>query len=230
MAVSVSLPWVFFVYIAMIDVLYNLDDQLQRYYEENQFAQVFATVSQMPAQDLQQLEQIAGIAAADGRLSGDLRLLLPDQEKIISLHVLGYQPETTLNRITLLQESGTVDDEMLFIGEKMCEVYQFTPQQSLTLLTGDGQETFLFGGQAREPEYIYTLPTDGMLPDGSVYDMATMSQQTLERLLHKENLVTELGFLLQPGYTFFRCRSAVGGRLGALWAAIVDGQREPAQL
>ena len=47
-----------FVYIAMIDVLYNLDDQLQRYYEENQFAQVFATVSQMPAQDLQQLEQM----------------------------------------------------------------------------------------------------------------------------------------------------------------------------
>ena len=191
-----------FVYIAMIDVLYNLDDQLQRYYDENQFAQVFATVSQMPAQDLQQLEQIAGIAAADGRLSGDLRLLLPGQEKIISLHVLGYQPETTLNRITLLQESGAVDDEMLFIGEKMCEVYQFTPQQSLTLLTGDGQETFLFGGQAREPEYIYTLPTDGMLPDGSVYDMAAMSQQTLERLLHKENMVTELGFLLQPGYTF----------------------------
>lgn len=86
------------------------------------------------AQDLQQLEQIEGIAVADGRLSGDLRLLLPEQEKIISLHVLGYQPEMKLNQITLLQESGTVDDEMLFIGEKMCEVYQFAPQQSITLL------------------------------------------------------------------------------------------------
>lgn len=32
--------------------------------------------------------------------------------------------------------------------------------------------------------------------------MAALPQQTLERLLHKENLVTELGFLLQPGYTF----------------------------
>lgn len=41
-----------FVYIVMIDVLYNLDDRLQNYYTDNQFAQAFATVTQMPRQDI----------------------------------------------------------------------------------------------------------------------------------------------------------------------------------
>lgn len=191
-----------FVYISMIDVLYNLDDQLQNYYAENQFAQVFATVSQMPRQNLTRLEEITGIAEADGRLSGDLRLQMPEQNRIISLHVLGYSEGNSLNQITLLPAPGDIGENQIFIGEKMCNVYHFTQQQSITLLLGEREETFTFAGEAREPEYIYTLPSDGMMPDGSVYDLAVMEEKTLERLLQKENQVTELGFRLQPGYIF----------------------------
>lgn len=204
-----------FVYIAMIDVLYNLDDRLQNYYTDNQFAQAFATVTQMPRQDIAQLEEIEGISKADGRLTGDLRLYMPEQEKIISLHILGYTEESALNTITLQTDFGPMQENKLYIGEKMNAVYHFTEMEPITLLTGDGRETFYFGGWAREPEYIYTIPPDSMLPDGSVYDMAAMDQAVLERLLHKENMVTELGFLLQPGYTFVDVQAQLEAALSA---------------
>lgn len=202
-----------FIYIALIDVLYNLDDQLQNYYEENQFAQVFATVTQMPEQDIALLEEIEGIAKADGRLSGDLRLYMPEQEKIISLHILGYKADTGINQITLQSDLGTMQEDKIYIGEKMNAVYHFNDLEPITLLTGDGRETFYFGGWAREPEYIYTIPPDSMLPDGSVYDMAAMDQTVLERLLQKENMVTELGFFLQPGYSFADVQAQLEAKL-----------------
>ena len=191
-----------FIFVSMIDVLYNLDDQLQAYYEKNHLAQIFASVDQMPQQDLQQLENIEGIASVDGRLSGNLRLLLPNQDKIISVHALAYSDETRLNKITLLPKAGTISDQMIFIGEKMASVYQFEPLQTITILTSAGEQTFQYGGQAREPEYIYTLPPDGMMPDGSIHDMAAMDKNRLEHLLQKENMVTELGITLQPNYSF----------------------------
>ena len=52
-----------------------------------------------------------------------------------------------------------------------------------------------------------------MMPDGSVYDMAAMDSQALGRLLHKEHMVTELGFLLEPGYTFADVKAQLEAQL-----------------
>ena len=59
------------VQVAMADTLYNLRGKVALYFEDNAFADVFATVEALPEEYLTKLEEIDGIKQAFGRLSGN---------------------------------------------------------------------------------------------------------------------------------------------------------------
>ncbi len=100
-----------FVYVSMIDTLRNLDDQVEAYYEESELADVFAEVEGISSTELARLMEIPGIKAAGGHMARDVRILGDGQETIVSVHLLSYDPEDWINRITLLkaEEAGSTD-------------------------------------------------------------------------------------------------------------------------
>ena len=102
-----------FVYVSMIDTLRNLDDQVEAYYEESELADVFAEVEGISSTELARLMEIPGIKAAGGHMARDVRILGDGQETIVTVHLLSYDPEDRINRITLLKAEETGDNAAL---------------------------------------------------------------------------------------------------------------------
>ncbi|MDO4295121.1 MAG: FtsX-like permease family protein [bacterium] len=197
-----------FIYVAMADTLRNLSGQIEVYYEERELADVFASVSGISSTELERLQEIPGIEEASGKMAVDVRMLAEGQEEIVTLHLLSYDKEDTLNQIQL-SDSLTVEEE-LFLGARMAGIYGYEKGEELTLLWKGKRIHFSFAGECYAPDYIYSIPPGGaMIPDGEVYDIAVISKEKMEELLGKKDSLNELGFRLSEGYRYEQLRAAL---------------------
>ena len=85
----------------------------------------------------------------------------------------------------------------------MQAVYQYEQGDTLQLVYQGQKFDFRYTGICHAPDYIYSIPPGGaMIPDGEVYDIACIDESRMEKILGKRDSYTELGFLLEPGYTY----------------------------
>ncbi len=200
-----------FVMISMEDTLRNLRGQISSYYNSQHLADAFAKVSGISEAELLRLRSIPGIAEVSGKMSAELRLVADGQEEIVTVHLLSYSPETSLNRPRLSAPfTGETD---IFLGPRMAAVFQYAPGTALQLLRNGESFRFQYAGIVSQPDYIYSVPPGGaMVPDGSVYDIAMISAVRMRAILGTAAL-SELAFTLSPGYRYEDVRHALTERL-----------------
>lgn len=205
-----------FVYVAMMDTLWNLKGQVDVYYESSRLADVFAEVSGISESELKRLEEIPGILDVSGKMAADVRLLADGQEEIVTVHLLSYDEDDSLNRLTLTDadgrygmngETGSQETaagyDSLYLGGRMAEVYGYQGGEALKLLVNGRAVNVQFAGTCHEPDYIYSIPPGGaMVPDGEVYDIACMEKSRMEEITGRHDSLNELGFTLASGYEF----------------------------
>lgn len=192
-----------FIYTAMADVMLNLKDKVNTYFDDYGFADIFASVKAMPADEVEYLRDIEGIDAAFGRLSGNVRILLDNTNEIVTLHVLAYDKGDTLNILNASLGGDELSGNAFLMGSKMFDAYNLSIHDEFKLIAEGEIRTFTLMGTVKAPEYLYAVPSSGaQLQDSQVYDIACMKKDELERLLDKKGAVTELGFKLKQGYTF----------------------------
>ena len=201
-----------FVYVAMMDTLTNLKDQVDSYYENSQMADVFATVEGISAAELEQLKEIPGIAGAGGKMAEDVRMLAAGQTEIVTVHLLSYSEEGLINRMRL-SGAGTRENGF-YLGSKMMADSGYEAGAQMTLLINGTGKNFVLEGVCHAPEYIYTIPPGGtMIPDGEIYDIACMELGKMEEFTGRKDSFNELGFRLEPGYTYDDVRYQLSDRL-----------------
>lgn len=190
------------IYTGMMDAIYNLKDQVNLYYEQSNMADVFADVSAFPESELSTLESIPGIDIAYGRLAQDVRILADNQTEIVSVHLMAYSEKDTLNSIHIIPEKK-LNQQDIYLGHRMFEAYNYPIGKSLQLLIKGQLINLKLSGYCQSPEYVYvTPPSGGRVPDPELYDIACVDKSYLEELTGMSGHVNELGFRLEPGYTF----------------------------
>jgi len=201
-----------FVYVAMMDTLRNLGDQVQRYYDSSAIADVFAEVSGISEVDLERLKEIPGIEEASGKMAVDARLFAPSQTEIVTVHLLSYDPIDPLNKL-MVKGMGTGKDS-IYLGNRMAGIYGYENGTPLTLMINGKSVKFELAGTCYGPEYIYAIPPGGaMVPDGEIYDIACVEKSRMEELTGKKDSMNELGFRLAKGYTYEDVRYQLMDRL-----------------
>lgn len=205
-----------FVYVAMMDTLWNLKGQVEAYYESSHLADVFAEVSGISESELKRLKEIPGILDVSGKMAADVRLLADGQEEIVTVHLLSYDEDDSLNQLTLTDadgrygmtgETGSQETaagyDNLYLGGRMAEVYGYQGGEAMKLLINGRAVNVQFAGTCHGPEYIYSIPPGGaMVPDGEVYDIAGMEKSRMEEITGRHDSLNELGFTLASGYEF----------------------------
>ncbi|MGL5436271.1 MAG: ABC transporter permease [Lachnospiraceae bacterium] len=190
-----------FIYVAMLDTLMNLQGQVERYYQTSNMADVFAEVGGITAAELKQLKDIPGIAEVSGKMTMDVRMLSEGQTEIVTLHLMSYDESDPLNQMRLSVPG--IHERGIYIGGKMTASAGFESGTSMTLLLGGNGKQCVFEGICYAPDYIYAIPPGGtMIPDGEIYDIACMDKKLLEELTGKRDSLNELGFKLEPGYSY----------------------------
>lgn len=201
-----------FIFVAMMDTLRNLKDQVDAYYRSSSLASVFAQVSGISEAELNRLKEIPGIARVSGKMAEDVRLLARGQEEIVTVHLLSYEEKDSLNRLSL--SSAFSGREDLYLGGRMAGIYGYEKGEPLTLLWGGKGVDFTYAGACHGPDYIYSIPPGGaMVPDGEVYDIACIEKERMEELTGRKDSLNELGFTLMPGYSYEQVRYPLLERL-----------------
>ena len=127
-----------FCYVGVSDTMKNLETQVDTYYDDYGLADIFATVEAIPASDLARLCEIPGIEAVSGKLSADLRMLGPDQEELVTVHLMSYDPDDTLNRLRIQALRPTTAAEST--GEKRTKRNETEDRVDVTVASSSGTD------------------------------------------------------------------------------------------
>ena len=127
-----------FCYVGVSDTMKNLETQVDNYYDDYGLADIFATVEAIPASDLARLCEIPGIETVSGKLSADLRMLGPDQEELVTVHLMSYDPDDTLNRLRIQARRPTTAAEST--GEKRTKRNETEDRADITLASRSGTD------------------------------------------------------------------------------------------
>ncbi len=203
-----------FTLVSMFDTLQNLKGQIEAYYAESRLADVFINVIAASDDEVQALKEIDGVKEADGRLARDVRMLCEGQEEISRVHLMAYDPEEKVNRLSI--RGASPSDETIYIGERMSSVYGFREGDPVSVIIGGQVFEFSYAGTASGPEYIYTISDEGaMVPDGETYDIACVPKDRVESIMSMEGYRCELGLILEEGTSLDDVRHELEERLGS---------------
>ncbi|MEY8355359.1 ABC transporter permease [Lachnospiraceae bacterium 54-53] len=216
-----------FVYVAMMDTLRNLKDQVQHYYDTSAMADVFAEVSGISGVELERLKEIPGIEEVSGKMGADVRLFAPFQTEIVTVHLLSYDPSDPLNKLRL--EGVDAGRDSIYLGNRMAGIYEYENGTALTLMINGKSVRCELAGNCYGPEYIYTIPLGGArMPDGEIYDIACMEKSRMEELTGKKDSMNELGFQLAEGYTYEEVRYQLMDRLSGYGLTSLSAREDQA--
>ncbi|KAB2951818.1 ABC transporter permease [Heliorestis acidaminivorans] len=181
------------IFIAFFSTSRNLYQAKESYYEELQFAHIFAQVRQIPETELEYLQGLPGLEALEGRIVQDLSL----------------QDGKTLRLISLPEDRTSQVNDIRFVEGSRSEnalanlVLDPAFATANALQVGDFVELLVKGrlvsleitGLAISAEYIYTL-RDGaeMAPDPEGFGIAYITHERAQELFDLQGLYNEIVF------------------------------------
>jgi putative ABC transport system permease protein len=180
----------------------SLDETRRAYYERYRFAEVFAPVNRAPEQLIANLATIAGVAAAQGRVTGGALIDLPGrdlplQAQAVSLPDFG---EPRLNEIYLTegrQLEGDHPDEILLL-QGFATAHGLRPGDQLAATMNGARRNLRIVGLAMAPEFLYTTAPGELISDDSRFGVIWMNRTALAAAYDMEGAFNEALLSLGP--------------------------------
>lgn len=157
----------------------NMNNTVGIYYEQNHFADLFLQTEPVPGQKPEELEDLAGVESAMGRISVDVPMITDDENERVNLRLLtATGEEDELNRSTILK-GRMISDR----GKEIMLIEQFAKARHID--TGDEIEIQAAGTRytlevtaiVANPEYIYLMEnTQSIMPDEENFGVGYISE------------------------------------------------------
>jgi len=170
--------------VMMSGLVESLDETRRTYYERYRLADVFAPVVRAPDRVLDQLAELEGVSAVEGRIAGGALIEMPDsqlpvQARAVSLPDFG---EPRLNAVYLsagrwIDQSRT--NEILLL-KSFADAHGLEPGDRLSATMHGARRSFDIVGIAQSPEFLYTTAPGELVPDDSRFGVIWMSRTSME--------------------------------------------------
>lgn len=171
--------------LVMMDGLHNsLEQTRQAYYERYRFAEAFAPVSRAPEIVLDELSEIDGVSAVEGRVVGGALIDLPGQAVPIRAQAVSL-PDIGIPRLNdiYLAEGRRLDprnnDEIILL-QGFADAHGLKPGDELTATMYGARRTFQIVGLAQSPEFLYSAAPGEIVPDDARFAVIWMSKKAME--------------------------------------------------
>jgi putative ABC transport system permease protein len=161
----------------------SLEETRVAYYERYQFSDVFALVRRAPKTLLDEIAEIPGVAAAQGRITKLALLDIPQFREpatgqFISLPESG-QP--VLNRLYMrmgrMPDPGKADE--VIVTEGFAKAHAFTLGSRFAAILNGRKRDLVIVGIALSPEFIYSIGPGDRMPDERRYAIVWISEKAL---------------------------------------------------
>lgn len=163
----------------------SLEETRIAYYERYAFADVFAAVRRAPKALLDQIAEIPGVAAVEGRITKLALVDIPQFREpatgqFISLSEMG-QPN--LNRLYMrmgrMPRPESVDE--VVVSEGFAKAHAFTPGSKFAAILNGRKRDLVIVGTALSPEFVYAIGPGDRMPDERRFAIVWMSEVALAR-------------------------------------------------
>lgn len=191
------------VLIVSVTTLDALTLSKERFYQEQQFAQVFADLKRAPEGVAERLRTIDGVDRVETRVKAPVRLEVPDYADPVRGMLLslpdGRQPD--LHRLHLregsLPTSGRSDQ--VLVSEPFAEAHDLRAGDRLRAIIRGRQEQLTISGVALSPEFIYQIGPSDLLPDYERYGVLWMNRRALANAFAMDGAFNNVLISLQSG-------------------------------
>ncbi len=175
----------------------------QDYYARYRFADVFASLKRAPISLAVKIAAIPGIEAVEPRVVLGVTLDVPGLDDLASAR-LASVPERglpALNRLHI-QEGRYLDasraDEVL-LGVAFAEANRLGPGSRLNALINGRWQRLEVAGLALSPEFIFDMPTQGLVPDKRRFGTIWMSERAVAEAFDMKGAFNDISVRLGPG-------------------------------
>lgn len=153
------------------------------YYEQQQFADVFAVLKRAPTPVLQQISTLPGLARVTGRIEASAKLEMPGFEEPVSARALSVpaRGQPSVNRLYIRQgrlPAPGRNAEVAVVGA-FAEAHRLVPGDRFPAIINGRKQTLTITGIVESPEFIYALPPGAMLPDFLRFGVLWLSHEAL---------------------------------------------------
>ncbi len=188
----------------MMSGVYNSVEETRRaYYERYRLADMFAPVMRAPDRLIAGMSEIAGVAGAQGRVTGAALIDIPGQPvpvqaRAVSLpdHGAPRLNDVYLTDGRLLNPSHS--DEILLL-ESFANAHDLSPGDTLRATMNGAQRAFVVVGLAQSPEFLYTTAPGEMVPDDARFGVIWMSRSALSAAYDMQGAFNEMLLSLTRG-------------------------------
>lgn len=205
-----------------------LEATLEDYYGRQHFAHVFASARRAPNGLVRDVAAIDGVQSAESRVSGAVVLDLPGRAAPASGQILSLPETGPMLNIPILVRGRFPDPDApreVVVTDRFAVANGFVPGDQFSAIA-DGKRLILtITGTVRSPEFIYTLPPGGLMPDDAGYGVIWLPERSAAGLFGLTEAFNQLSVTLRRDAN----RAAVIDAIDALlepWGGVGAHDRE----
>lgn len=174
-----------------------------RFYQDQQFAEVFANAKRAPESLRERIAGISGVNLVETRVVTMAHLDVPGFDEPVRGSLLslpdGRQPD--LNRLHL--RTGTLpapgrSDEVV-ISDGLAEAHGLEPGDHIDAIINGRFHRLRIAGVALSPEFVYQIGPADILPDYERYGVLWMNRRGLATALGMDGAFNDVALTLQAG-------------------------------
>ncbi|MDX1560149.1 MAG: FtsX-like permease family protein [Marinobacter sp.] len=176
-----------------------------QYYDQHEFAHVFAPVKRAPRHALKEIGSLPAIARYEGRVEGAAKLEMPGFPDPVSARLVSIPPkgQPDVNRLFIRQgrlPGAGRSHEVAVIGS-FAEAHELALGDQFHAIINGRRQALTVTGIVESPEFIYVIPPGGMLPDYRRYGVLWMNREALESAMDMRGAFNSLVVTLRPGHS-----------------------------
>jgi putative ABC transport system permease protein len=188
-------------YAAMNMTSINMDNTVETYYRQNNFADLFLEAGAVPGQEAERLGSIDGVKQAMGRVVLDVPMITDDENERITLRLVTTTgKEDEISKSTILKGKTISGNSEAMLSEQFAEARGIGVGDEIRVQTGGVQRTLEVTGIAANPEYIYVMENaQSIVPDPAAFGICYVSEEFGQQAAGLPNSFNEIVIRYEDG-------------------------------
>ncbi len=169
--------------VMMSGLFVSLQETRRAYYERYRFADVFVPLKRAPESLLAALAAVPGVAAAEGRITGDAQIDLPGLDLPLRARALSLPNAdgTCLNGVRLvagrMPDAGNPDEILLL--QSFAAARGLRPGDTIPATMNGSRRSLRIVGLAQSPEFIYISAPGEIVSNDAQYGVFWMTRKAI---------------------------------------------------
>ncbi|MGF7059394.1 ABC transporter permease [Brassicibacter mesophilus] len=167
------------IYTALSTAIVNLEDTLNYYYDETNFADIFVQFSKVPESALDKVRSVNGVKEVEGRIVFDIQMKTDDSDEKVKTRIVSIADNSIINKL-YITDGNNIETK----SKDAIVIEQFAKARNIRI--NDTIKPYIEGrtfnlnvnGISASPEYVYLMENEqSFLPMPDKFGIIFVSQE-----------------------------------------------------